>query len=81
MPVLAEIVDLDALWKIALAALCGGVGVTAVFGIGVLRGEALLAARRRGGGGAVAVNGLVVAACAVVCVAAIVAGVLAMTHK
>jgi hypothetical protein len=78
---LASVVDLDALWKIALIALCGGVGVTAVFGFGVLRLEALESAREEGQGGGVLANGLVVALCAAVCVAAIVVGVVAMTHK
>jgi hypothetical protein len=78
---LASVVDLAALWKIALAALCGGVGVTAIFGVGVLRGEAAGRARERGDTAAAALNGLIVAACALVCVAAIVVGVVAMTHK
>jgi hypothetical protein len=77
----ATIVDLAALWKIALAALCGGVGVTAIFGFGILRGEAAEEARERGDGGAVALNGAIVVACGVVCLAAIVFGVLAMMHK
>ncbi|MEV4420258.1 hypothetical protein AB0L40_09830 [Patulibacter sp. NPDC049589] len=81
MPPLASVVDLDALWKIALIALCGGVGVTAVFGIGVLHAEALDAARGDGRTGAVLLNGAVVVACGLVCLAAIVVGVLAMTHK
>jgi hypothetical protein len=81
MPVLGSVVDLDALWKILLIALCGGVGVTAVFGFGVLRLEALESAREHDDRGAVLVNGAAVAACAAVCLAAIVFGVLAMTHK
>lgn len=81
MSVLASVVDFAALWKIALAALCGGVGVTAIFGVGVLRGEAVERARERGDGAAVVVNGAIVAACGLVCVAAVVVGVVAMTHK
>jgi hypothetical protein len=80
-PLLASVVDLAALWKIALAALCGGAGVTAIFGVGVLRGEAIGRARERGDSAAVARNGVVVAGCALVCVAAIVVGVVAMMHK
>lgn len=78
---LASVVDLDALWKIVLIALAGGVGVTTVFGVGVLRGEALEQARSEGRTSAVVVNGAVVALCALVCLAAIVAGIVAMTHK
>lgn len=81
MSVLASVVDFAALWKIALAALCGGVGVTAIFGVGVLRAEAAERARERGQGAAVAVNAAVVVACTLVCVAAIVVGVVAMVHK
>ena len=55
--------------------------MTAIFGFGILRGEAAEQARERGDGGAVALNGVVVAACGLVCVAAIVFGVLAMMHK
>ena len=68
-------VDLDALWKILLAALIAGVGLTAVFGEGVAAFER---ARR---GSAVAANGLVVALVAAVCLTALAAGLLAMTHK
>ncbi|WP_026912702.1 hypothetical protein [Patulibacter minatonensis] len=78
---LAQVVDLDALWKIVLIALGGGVGVTAIFGFGVLRGEALEQARTEGRSTAVLVNGALVALCGAVCLAAIVFGVIAMTHK
>jgi len=81
MLALGSVVDLDAIWKIVLIAFCGGVGVTAIFGVGVLRAEALEEAREHGRTGAAILNGAVVAACAAVCLAAIVVGVLAMTHK
>jgi hypothetical protein len=68
-------VDLDALWKILLAALLAGVGLTALFGEGV---AALDRARR---GSAVAANAVLVALAAAVCLAALAAGLLAMTHK
>jgi|tagenome__1003787_1003787.scaffolds.fasta_scaffold20790591_2 hypothetical protein len=78
---LAAIVDTGALWKIVLCAFAGGVGVTAIFGFGVARLEALQQARDRRRGASVALNGTVVAICAAVCVAALVLGFLAMTHK
>jgi hypothetical protein len=78
---LASVIDFDALWKIVLIALCGGVGVTAVFGVGVIRSEALFQARERGDQGAVLLNGTAVVACGLICLAAVVVGVLAMTHK
>ena len=68
-------VDVDALWKILLAALLVGVGLTALFGEGV----AALERTRRGS--AVAANALIVALAAAVCLAALAAGFVAMTHK
>ncbi len=81
MSPLASVVDLDALWKIVLIALGGGVGVTAIFGFGVLRLETLDQARADGRTATALVAGATVALCAVVCLAAVVFGVLAMTHK
>ena len=77
---LATIVDLDAMWKILLAALAVGVGVTAIFGQGALAAARISTARRERRGGLVA-DGLVIAVAAAVCVAAIVVGFLAMMHK
>jgi hypothetical protein len=72
---LATIVDFAALWKILLAALAVGVGLTAMFGEGV---AAL--SRMRAGHSAVA-NSLVLAVAGLACAAALVAGFIAMTHK
>jgi hypothetical protein len=77
---LATIVDLNAIWKILLAAFAVGVGVTAIFGQGALAAARISTARRERRGGVVA-DGLVVVLAAVVCVAAIVVGFLAMMHK
>jgi len=77
----AAIVDWHALWKIALVAFVGGVGVTALYGFLVMRAEALERARERGETATVAANGLVVGVCAAVCLAALVLGFIAMTHK
>ena len=78
---LATIVDIDALWKILLAALAVGVGVTAIFGQGAIASTRIAAARREGRSGDAVLNGLVVAFAAVVCLAAIVIGFIAMLHK
>jgi UPF0716 family protein affecting phage T7 exclusion len=78
---LATLVDTSALWKIVLAAFAGGVVLTAVFGVGAVRLEALTRARARNASGGVAGNAVVVAACAAVCAAALVIGFISMTHK
>jgi uncharacterized protein YdbL (DUF1318 family) len=78
---LATVVDLDAMWKILLAAFAVGVGVTAIFGEGALAAQRVAAARRQGRLGETVVNGLVVAFAALVCAAAIVVGFVAMMHK
>lgn len=77
----AALVDTEALWKILLAALAGGVGLTAVFGFGILRYEDLRAAREQGDTGAIVAAVAVLAVCAAVCVGALVVGFLAMTKK
>jgi hypothetical protein len=78
---LATIVDIDAIWKILLAAFAVGVGVTAIFGEGAIAATRITAARRQGRSGATIVNALVVGLAGLVCVAAIVIGFIAMLHK
>ena len=78
---LATIVDLAALWKILIAVFAVGVGVTAIFGEGALAVAQITQARRNGRSEDLLLNGLLVALAAVVCVAALVIGFLAMTHK
>jgi hypothetical protein len=78
---LATIVDFSALWKVLLIVLAVGVGLTAMFGQGIVSFERLGEARRAHDTGAVVLNGLVVAVVALVCVAALVVGCIAMTHK
>ena len=78
---LATIVDIDALWKILLAAFAVGVGVTAIFGEGALAAQRVATARRQGRTVDVLLNGFVVAFAALVCLGAIVVGFIAMTHK
>jgi hypothetical protein len=78
---LATIVDIDALWKILLAAFAVGVGVTAVFGEGALAAQRVATARREGRTAYVLLNGFVIAFAAALCLVAIVVGFLAMTHK
>jgi hypothetical protein len=78
---LATIVDIDAIWKILLAAFAVGVGVTAIFGQGALAAQRIAAARREGRPAETAADALVVVFAGLVCVAAIVIGFLAMMHK
>jgi hypothetical protein len=78
---LATIVDLDALWKILLAAFAVGVGVTAIFGEGALAAARIAAARREGRPAETGADALVVGIAAIVCVAAVVVGFVAMLHK
>lgn len=56
-------------------------GITALFGEGLLSLGRLASARRAGRGGQVALSLVTIALAAVVCVAALVAGFIAMTHK
>jgi hypothetical protein len=78
---LATIVDIDAIWKILLAAFAVGVGVTAIFGEGALAATRIAAARRNGRPAETAADALVVVFAGLVCVAAIVIGFIAMLHK
>jgi hypothetical protein len=78
---LATIVDIDAIWKILVAAFAVGVGVTAIFGEGALAAQRIAAARRQERQGDTVANGLVVACAALVCIAAVVIGFIAMMHK
>ena len=78
---LAAIVDVSALWKVLLVALCAGVGITALYGQGIVSLERFTEARRAGDTGAVVASGLVVGLVALVCLGTLVAGFLAMTHE
>jgi hypothetical protein len=78
---LAALVDTAALWKITLIAFGGGVGITAIYGFMITRAGALARARERGQGGAAALNATLVGVCGAICLAAIVLGLIAMTHK
>jgi hypothetical protein len=77
----ATIVDIDAIWKILLAAFAVGVGVTAIFGEAALAAARITAARRNGRPAETAADALVVVLAAIICVAAIVVGFVAMLHK
>ena len=77
---LAAIVDVAALWKIVVAVFAVGVGATAIFGQGAMALARIEQSRREGRGGA-ALDVAVVALAGLVCVAALVVGFIAMTHK
>jgi hypothetical protein len=77
---LAAIVDTAALWKIVVAVFAVGVLATAVFGQGAMALARIERARREGGA-VPALDVAVVALTALVCVAVLVVGFIAMTHK
>jgi hypothetical protein len=80
----ATIVDFHALWKILLAALIVGVGVTFLFGQGALAAERLTQARAGNhptSPVATLRDGALITLAAAACIAAIVLGVIAMTNK
>jgi hypothetical protein len=79
---LSAVVDLAALWKIIVAVVIAGVGVTAAFGEGAIALARIARARRDGVRDvSLAASYVVVALSAVVCAAALVLGFVAMTHK
>jgi hypothetical protein len=78
---LAAIVDLAALWEIVVAVFAVGVGATAIFGQGAMALARIEQARREGRAGVAALDVAVVALTGLVCVAALVIGFIAMTHK
>jgi hypothetical protein len=75
-----ETVKWAALGKEALVAFIGGVGVVAAFGLVVFGSSRASEARERGHG-TTAAPMLVTAVGALICVAALVIGFIAMTHK
>jgi hypothetical protein len=78
---LATVVDTGAVLKILLAALLVGVGVTAIYGQGAQATARLARARRDGHAGEAVSSAVVIGVAALVCVAALVVGFIAMTHK
>jgi hypothetical protein len=81
---LATIVDFHALWKILLAALAVGVGVTFLFGQGALAAERITQARASNAptsATSTVRDGALVTLAAAACIAALVLGVVAMTNK
>jgi len=78
---IATIVDWAALWKIFVVVLIVGVGITSLFGEGLISLDRFERARRDGKTGAVVLNSVTIGLTALVFVAALVAGFVAMTHK
>ena len=75
----AALINTDALWKIVVAALVGGVGVVVAFGVLLLGLSRANAPGTRAGGRA---GYLIVSlVCGVLCVAAIVVGIYAISKK
>lgn len=79
-PLLAALVDWDAVWKITLVAVCGGIGITAIFGFAVIRLEAFDIARSQQRSGVADLAAAII--CGALCVTAVVVGLLAvLSHK
>jgi hypothetical protein len=78
---LATVVDIAAILKILLAALVVGVGVTAVYGQAAQAAGRLARARRDGDTAEVVGSALIIGVAAVLCLAALALGFVAMTHK
>lgn len=77
----AQVVKWSALGEEALIALVAGVGVVAAWGM-VVAGATRYQAARRDGRGAHATAGVSLAALGgMICLAAVVVGIIAMTHK
>jgi cytochrome c biogenesis protein CcdA len=81
MPVLATVVDWDALLKVVLFSLAGTVGVTAVFSLGIAGATGFAESRRDGRQGAAVGFGLLAVIAMGICVAAVVFGIVVMTSK
>jgi hypothetical protein len=81
MPVLATVVDWDALLKVVLFSLGGTVGVAAVFSLGIAGATGFAESRRDGRAGAAVGFGLLALIAMGVCVAAVVFGIVVMTSK
>ena len=75
----AQVVKWSALGQEAIVALIGGVGVVGAFGLLLVGVDQRARARSAGRAGVLPVGLIVVGA--LVCVAALVAGFIAMTHK
>lgn len=73
------LINTDALWKIVVASLVGGVGVVVAFGVLLLGLSRASAAGTRAGGRAGYL--LVSTVCGVFCIAAIAVGIYAMAKK
>jgi NADH:ubiquinone oxidoreductase subunit 6 (subunit J) len=74
----SSLVDWSALWKIVVAALVGGTGVVLVFGVMLYGLQRFQTAKHLAGR---IVNATVVGAAGAFCIAAVVIGIVAMTHK
>jgi hypothetical protein len=78
---IASIVDWATLGKVALYALASGIGIAAIFGLGVSSTAALLDAVREQRPGATIVWGALALTCIAATLAIVVLGVVVMTEK
>lgn len=78
---IASIVDTTTIGKVILYSLVSGVGIVVIFGLGVSSASAVLDALRQRRTIASAAWGLVTVACVAATLAAVVLGVVVMSHK
>ena len=81
MSLLATVVDWAELGKTVAGAAIAGIGVTLVFSLAVLGGARLIELRRSGQKAAAAAAGVLMGVSLAVFAAAIVVGLIVMTHK
>ena len=81
MPLAESVIDWDALLEVLWASLLGGVGVTAVFALGILGATRAVFLRRDGHLVAAGVYGALMVIAGALVVAAVVFGVIVMTAK
>jgi hypothetical protein len=81
MTVFAEVVEWDAVLEVIWVSLLAGIGVTAIFSLGVLGASRAIEARRGGTGGAAGAYALLTLVAFAVVAAAMLFGIVVMTQK
>ncbi len=81
MRLAATVVDWKALGKVIAGSLVLGIGVTAAFSIAILGATRSTEARREGGSAAAVMFAVLAVLALAACAAAVVLGIVVMTHK
>jgi len=81
MTLFAEVVDWSAVLEVIWVSLLAGIGVTAIFSVGVLGASRAVEARRAGQGGSAGAYAVLTLIAFVVVAAAMVFGIVVMTQK